>query len=615
MAAVYDSTQTVFLDQGGRSRPSFPNGSGQFGRNGDRSRNSASSFGTSMDDLSPDAGPMELAFSDSSFSEPDMEWMNLFVDGDSTSPLSVPMSDPEFPSWGSNNTPPTTQGYDISAAQRVGFHIPHYQHTSPPSNQSLRPFSAQYSAGAFGHPGWTYQGRQNPPEIRFDNLSNEDPLSASSVSTHTSLEPWSPVNRFAGLPGVQDVPFAPATDEPYMNSYPASISVMSLESSSPQPQGLNTPSSTRSPSFAAVNLHSTSPQTTNGGSLALPAFTTDHEQTPRISQTSFNPVSYQLTGAGLGPSSPQASKKRRNSQARREPTHSPFSSGSEYVMVESNSKTALNAKRMNSKVSKTQQAEVFFHEQFPQSEEKRPKRATEFAVRKPSNGRKSGGRTLGMHLAPEKATKAKDLRIDGACWICCLQRDSCTAGVVCDRCVKRNQRAQMEHGLGCDRTKLTELKTIFIPDILNKNHEPQTLKAFVGEHIGRWSGSAIKLKFTCIFKLPPIECEVYEFEPKTSELLSKIEYFPNTTNGPRQYVETHSPPIGMVHIEDADRTKYDKYLNMIVDKHLDKFADRLFKFEKDDFQSRMFKLMVSLHPEQKDEVCLSVGFVLGVIPC
>jgi hypothetical protein len=152
-------------------------------------------------------------------------------------------------------------------------------------------------------------------------------------------------------------------------------------------------------------------------------------------------------------------------------------------------------------------------------------------------------------------------------------------------------------------------------DILNKNHEPQTLKAFVGEHIGRWSGSAIKLKFTCIFKLPPIECEVYEFEPKTSELLSKIEYFPNTTNGPRQYVETHSPPIGMVHIEDADRTKYDKYLNMIVDKHLDKFADRLFKFEKDDFQSRMFKLMVSLHPEQKDEVCLSVGFVLGVIPC
>lgn len=141
-------------------------------------------------------------------------------------------------------------------------------------------------------------------------------------------------------------------------------------------------------------------------------------------------------------------------------------------------------------------------------------------------------------------------------------------------------------------------------DILNKVHDPQQLRAFVGEHIGRWSGSAIKLKFTCIFKLPPIECEVYEFEPKTAELLSRTEYFPNTTNGPREFVVTHSPPIGMVHIEDADRTKYDKYISMIVDKHLDKFADRVFKFEKDNFQSHIFKLMVGLRPGQKDEVCL-----------
>jgi hypothetical protein len=290
---------------------------------------------------------------------------------------------------------------------------------------AIRPFSAQYGA-TFGQPSWAFQERHNPPEIRFDNLPNEDPLSASSVSTHGSIEPWSPVagHRFAGLPGTQDAPFAPATDEPYMNSYPASISVMSLESSSPQPQGLNTPSSTRSPSFAAVNLHSTSPQTTNVGSFGLPAFSPDQEQTPRLSQNNFNQVSYQLMGAGLRQSSQQVSKRKRGDQVQREPTHSPFSSGSEYVMVESSSKTALNAKRMSSKMSKTQQSDVFFHEHFPPTEEKRPKRSTEYAVRKSSNGRKSGGRSLGMHLAPEKATKAKDLRIDGACWICCLQRDS-----------------------------------------------------------------------------------------------------------------------------------------------------------------------------------------------
>lgn len=106
-----------------------------------------------------------------------------------------------------------------------------------------------------------------------------------------------------------------------------------------------------------------------------------------------------------------------------------------------------------------------------------------------------------------------------------------------------------------------------------------------------------------------MECEVYEFEPRTKELLQKIEYFANGATGTREFVTTHSPPLGMVQIEDADRTKYDKYLTKIVDSHLDKFADRAFKFEKDDFQGRMLKLMVSLHPDQKDEVCVFLRFV------
>lgn len=145
MAAVYDPPHSLFLGQSGRSRPSLPTGFGQFSsRNGDRSRNSTSSFVTSMDDSSPGAVPMEFAFSDSSISESDMEtWMSFYVDSDSTSPPSVPMSDPEFSSWGTNSNPPTTQGYDISDAQRIGFPIPHYHQASPPSNQCK---TLQYSS-------------------------------------------------------------------------------------------------------------------------------------------------------------------------------------------------------------------------------------------------------------------------------------------------------------------------------------------------------------------------------------------------------------------------------------------------------------------------------------
>jgi hypothetical protein len=133
-------------------------------------------------------------------------------------------------------------------------------------------------------------------------------------------------------------------------------------------------------------------------------------------------------------------------------------------------------------------------------------------------------------------------------------------------------------------------------------HEPHSLRTFVGEHIGRWSGSGIKLKFNCIWGLPPLELEVYEFEPRTMELLTKVEYI--TRNNVGEFVESNSPPLGMVHIEDEDRQKYDRYLNKLVDNHLEKFADRAFKFEKDDFQGRLLKLMVRLRSDQKDEVCL-----------
>jgi len=86
------------------------------------------------------------------------------------------------------------------------------------------------------------------------------------------------------------------------------------------------------------------------------------------------------------------------------------------------------------------------------------------------------------------------------------------------------------------------------------------------------------------------------------ELLRKIEYLPSMTTGNREFVETHSPPLGMVQIDSEDRQKYDRYVNKIVDTYLDRFAAQAFKWEKDDFQGRLLTLMVHLHPDQKDEV-------------
>lgn len=248
------------------------------------------------------------------------------------------------------------------------------------------------------------------------------------------MEPWSPAAQrsgYSGLSASQDVLIGSTADtvyggEPYVTSYPVSVSAMSLDSSSPQPPGMNTPSSTRSPSLNEARLHSTSPRTADFSNGSSRGYSQGQDQTPRPLQTSFNQthhgsLTYDITG--LGSSLQQASKRKRNDHTR-EPSKSPFS---DYVVLDSNSESAMNASRMDVKPSMGQTSTIFLHEQYPHVEDKKPKRAHDHThpIRKPSNaGRKSGGRTLGMHLDPEKAAKAKDLRNDGACWICCLQRDS-----------------------------------------------------------------------------------------------------------------------------------------------------------------------------------------------
>jgi len=237
------------------------------------------------------------------------------------------------------------------------------------------------------------------------------------------------------------------------------------------------------------------------------------------------------------------------------------------------------------------------------STDRNRRRPSDSMIRKSTkDGRQKGGRSLGMHLPAEKAARAKALREEGSCWICCLQRDSCTSGKVCERCVKRNQRVQMDNGLGCDRTKLTDLKSYFLPDFLTRMGDKQILSGFVDQHINRWLQQAFRVKLNLIWGIPAIEFELYEFEPKTNELLRQMQYCLNNSTGERGWVERCSPPLAMVQIENEDHERYEKYLNKVVDKHLDKFVDRCYKFEKDDFQGRLFKLMTKLQPESKEQV-------------
>ncbi|OCL13162.1 hypothetical protein AOQ84DRAFT_125180 [Glonium stellatum] len=215
-----------------------------------------------------------------------------------------------------------------------------------------------------------------------------------------------------------------------------------------------------------------------------------------------------------------------------------------------------------------------------------------------------GGRQLGSHLKPEVAKDAHDMRKVVACWHCVLQRDKCGPGDVCDRCLKRSQRPNAECGLGCSRVRLWELASSFLPSLVTAMHENSQLTNFVALHIRQWSNIEVTLRLTCGQGLPYISCKVYEFAPKTQELLRQFQYTTNPGTGQCICELKKSPPLGMIQLNHKDEQRYDRYINEIVDNYLGPFGYVCFVEEQNEFQQTLFLMMTRLRPKADDEIKL-----------
>ncbi|KAF2645997.1 hypothetical protein P280DRAFT_532481 [Massarina eburnea CBS 473.64] len=216
-----------------------------------------------------------------------------------------------------------------------------------------------------------------------------------------------------------------------------------------------------------------------------------------------------------------------------------------------------------------------------------------------------GGRALGTHLDARVAKAAHDMRKIVACWHCVLQRDKCGPGDVCERCLKRSQRPNADCGLGCSRIKLIELAHYFLPTIAMQIHEDMNLTRFVSKFIHQWNNQEITLYMTCAQKgMPRVAVKVYEFSPRGKELLEQIQYQTDPKTLQRVATKKESPALGMVHINQNEEKKYDRYVSDIVDHHLDAFAEICWADDNNDFSPRLFKLMTRVKPKSDDEAKL-----------
>lgn len=136
-------------------------------------------------------------------------------------------------------------------------------------------------------------------------------------------------------------------------------------------------------------------------------------------------------------------------------------------------------------------------------------------------------------------------------------------------------------------------------------HEDSHLTHFVSQFIHQWGNQEINLYMTCEQKtMPRMQVKVYEFQPRGEELLVQLQYQTNPQTQERYQLKKRSPALGMVQINYNEEKKYDKYLNDIVDHHLDAFADICWAEDNNDFSPRLFKLMTRVKPKSDDEVCL-----------
>jgi hypothetical protein len=126
----------------------------------------------------------------------------------------------------------------------------------------------------------------------------------------------------------------------------------------------------------------------------------------------------------------------------------------------------------------------------------------------------------------------------------------------------------------------------------------------MANHVRHWHSKPFKIRIKIIWDQDPMALELYEFVPKGSELARHLHNVVNKETGKREWKNLGSPPLAMVQVDNVDRRSFEKYIDDIVNSpaNLERFVERCYKFENDNFQRRLFRLMYDYQPTSPGEV-------------
>jgi hypothetical protein len=133
------------------------------------------------------------------------------------------------------------------------------------------------------------------------------------------------------------------------------------------------------------------------------------------------------------------------------------------------------------------------------------------------------------------------------------------------------------------------------------------MKAFQRLHVANYHMEVLHVHITILWGLPPIPCQLYEFEPATRTITRKLTYKPNKETGEFDASETKLPTFAMdEHEWDSDEAKrWEDVISEYVEKHFETFAAGCYDFQGlDDFLGSILRILVEYKPDNAEEVSL-----------
>ena len=136
-------------------------------------------------------------------------------------------------------------------------------------------------------------------------------------------------------------------------------------------------------------------------------------------------------------------------------------------------------------------------------------------------------------------------------------------------------------------------------------HQKQTIEDCVNDQVLHWDhDSPLDVYLTSGYG-PALRWPLYEFKPKSDELLNQLQYLQDPITGSSRRHHKYSPPFGLLKLDSSDEVRIENYLEQLLDKnYLWDLGWSCFEEEtqvdEDAFQAKLLDLMCNLYLDTQD---------------